>query len=174
MPELIAATTRLRESWLAARNEWGPGVHQAGSGLDADDDVDSADGFARWVTRLHREADPAIPPGAGRVRATYWWIVEGDSYLGAITLRHALNSLLLEAGGHIGYSVRPSERRRGVATWALRSVLPEARILGLERVLVTCDSTNLASARTIENAGGVLEDVRDTELGLMRRYWITL
>jgi predicted acetyltransferase len=61
-----------------------------------------------------------------------------------------------------------------VATWALRSVLPEARILGLERVLVTCDSTNLASARTIENAGGVLEDVRDTELGLMRRYWITL
>jgi len=56
---------------------------------------------------------------------------------------------------------------------ALRS-LPEAQSLGLQRVLVTCDNTNLASARTIENAGGVLEDVLDTELGLTRRYWITL
>jgi len=53
-------------------------------------------------------------------------------------------------------------------------VLPKARALGLDRVLVTCDDTNLASARTIEKAGGVLEDVRDTELGRTRRYWITL
>jgi predicted acetyltransferase len=174
MPDLIAPTTRLRESWLAARNEWGHDAHQPGSGLHSDDDVDSPQGFARWVIRLQREADPAIPPGAGRVHATYWWIAEGDSYLGAITLRHALNDFLLRAGGHIGYSVRPSARRRGIATWALRSVLAEARDLGLRRVLVTCDDTNLASARTIENAGGVLEDVRDTELGRTRRYWITL
>jgi predicted acetyltransferase len=174
MLELIAPTTRLRESWLAARDEWGRGAHQAGSGLQANDDVDSPEGFARWVTRLHREADPAIPPSPGRVHATYWWIVDGDTYLGAITLRHALNDLLLQAGGHIGYSVRPSSRRRGVATWALRSVLPEARTLGLHQVLVTCDDTNQPSARTIEHAGGVLEDVRDTELGPMRRYWITL
>jgi predicted acetyltransferase len=53
-------------------------------------------------------------------------------------------------------------------------VLPEARALGLQRVLFTCDDTNLASARTIENAGGELEDVRDTELGRTRRCWITL
>jgi predicted acetyltransferase len=174
MLELIAPTTRLRESWLAAREEWGRGAHQAGSGLNANDDVDSPEGFARWVTSLHREADLAIPPNPGRVHATYWWIVDGDTYLGAITLRHALNDLLLQAGGHIGYNVRPSSRRRGVATWALRSVLPAARSLGLHQVLVTCDDSNEPSARTIENAGGVLEDVRDTELGPMRRYWITL
>jgi predicted acetyltransferase len=53
-------------------------------------------------------------------------------------------------------------------------VLPEARVLGLQRALVTCDDTNLPSARASENAGGVLEDVRDTELGRTRRYWITL
>ena len=174
MPELMTPTTSLRESWLAARSEWGRDVHQAGSGLRADDDVRSPEGFAQWVTRLHREADPAIPPTADRVHATYWWIVEDDSYLGAITLRHTLNDILLRAGGHIGYSVRPSARRRGVATWALRSVLPEARAVGLQRVLVTCDDTNLPSARTIEKAGGVLEDVRDTEVGRTRRYWITL
>ncbi len=174
VPDLIAPTTRLRESWLAARDEWGRGEHQDGSGLRAGDDVDSPEGFALWVTRLRREADPAIPPGEGRVHATYWWIAESDIYLGAITLRHALTDFLVRAAGHIGYSVRPSERGRGLATWALRSVLPEARSLGLQRVLVTCDDTNVASARTIENAGGVLEDMRDTELGRTRRYWITL
>jgi len=174
MPELIEPTTRLRESWLAARDEWGRGVHQAGSGLHADDDVDSTDGFAAWVSRLLREADQSIPAGDGRVHATYWWIAEDDSYLGAITLRHALNDFLLRAGGHVGYGVRPSARGRGLAAWALRSVLPHARALGLDRVLVTCEDSNLASARTIEKAGGVLEDVRETELGSTRRYWITL
>jgi predicted acetyltransferase len=54
----------------------------------------------------------------------------------------------------------------------LRAVLPNARALGLDRVLVTCDDENLASARTIERCGGVLEEVRDTELGHTRRYWI--
>jgi predicted acetyltransferase len=77
-------------------------------------------------------------------------------------------------GGHIGYGIRPSARGRGLATWALRSALPHASELRLEKVLITCNDTNLASARVIEKAGGVLEDVRHTELGLTRRYWITL
>lgn len=108
------------------------------------------------------------------MHATYWWIADGQTYLGAISLRHALNDLLLNAGGHIGYGVRPSARRRGVATWALGAVLPSARDLGLDRVLVTCADDNVPSARTIERNGGVLEDVRMTELGLTRRYWIAL
>lgn len=76
--------------------------------------------------------------------------------------------------GHIGYGVRPSARRRGLATWALGETLDRARELGLTRVLVTCDDSNVASARTIEGNGGVLEDVRTTTLGLTRRYWIDL
>ncbi len=174
MPELISPTIRLRDSWLASRDEWGAGVHQDGSGLHAEDDADTPAGFAAWIERLRRESDVAIPPAAGRVHASYWWIVEDGHYAGAISLRHALNDFLLRAGGHIGYGVRPSARGRGLATWALRSVLPHARALGLEKVLVTCDDDNVASALTIERAGGVLEDVRDTELGRTRRYWITL
>ncbi len=108
------------------------------------------------------------------MHATHWWIVEDDTYLGAVDLRHRLNGFLLDAGGHIGYSVRPSARRRGLATWALGAVLPEARAMGLERALVTCDDDNVASARSIESNGGVLEDVRTTEVGRKRRYWITL
>jgi predicted acetyltransferase len=174
VPDLISPTPQLRESWLASREEWGREVDQDGAGPYPDDDVDSAAGFARWVSRLLRQADTCVPRPPGRVHATYWWIVEDGTYLGAITLRHGLNDFLLRAGGHVGYGIRPSARGRGLATWALRSVLPEARALGLSKVLVTCDDSNLASARVIEKSGGVLEDVRDTELGRTRRYWITL
>lgn len=174
MPELIPPTVLLHDSWLDARDEWGRGVHQDGSGLRPEDEVDSAAGFSAWVGRLLREADASIPAAPGRVHATYFWIVEAGSFLGAITLRHALSEFLLRAGGHIGYGIRPSARGRGLATWALRAVLPEAQALGMERVLVTCRDDNLASAAVIERNGGVLDDVRETELGLTRRYWITL
>nr|WP_319464069.1 GNAT family N-acetyltransferase [Micromonospora sp. RTP1Z1] len=84
----------------------------------------------------------------------------------------ALARLSQEYGGHIGYGVRPSARRRGVATFALGVALSEAARRGIDPVLVTCDDDNTASARIIERHGGVLEDVRDTELGRIRRYWI--
>ncbi|GAA3341438.1 GNAT family N-acetyltransferase [Amorphoplanes nipponensis] len=174
MAELIAPTVRLRESWLRSRDEWGSGVHQDGAGLRPGDDVDSPDGFAAWVRRLLSESDPAAPPPEGWVRCTYWWIVADDEVLGAIALRHELNDFLLEAGGHIGYGVRPSARRRGLASFALGRVLPHAAELGLTRVLLTCRVDNEGSRRTIERHGGELEDIRDTDLGRLRRYWITL
>ena len=175
-PRLVAPTPLLRASWLESRDEWGRGVHQDGAGLwvAEDLDLDTPEGFAAWIERLRRESDRSIPPEQGKVHATYWWIVDEGAYVGAITLRHGLNDFLLEAGGHIGYGIRPAARRRGYATWALRAVLPEARALGLDRVLVTCSDDNVASARTIEGNGGVLEDVRETEVGRKRRYWITL
>ncbi|MGN6129618.1 MAG: GNAT family N-acetyltransferase [Nocardioidaceae bacterium] len=161
MPELIAPTADLHASWLEPRDEWGRGVHQAGSGLHPDTDVDSSAGFAAWVADLRDQSDPTVPVAPGRVPATYWWIVDGLTYLGAITLRHELNDFLLEVGGHIGYGVRPSARRRGLASWALAQTLEQARARALPRVLVTCDDTNLASARVIARNGGALEDVRD-------------
>lgn len=174
MPELITPNPRLHASWLTAREEWGDDAHMDGAGLGSDDDVDSPEGFAVWVERLRSYGDRTRPVEQGRVHATYWWIAEGDTYLGAIDLRHYLNGILLDAGGHIGYSIRPSARRRGLATWALAQVLYEARLLGMDRVLLTCDPGNRASMRTIESNGGVLEDVRETLIGPKRRYWIDL
>ena len=174
MAELIAPTIRLRESWLRSRDEWGRGVHQDGAGLRPGDDVDSPDGFAAWVRRLLSECDPAVPLPEGLIHCTYWWIVEDDEVLGAIALRHELNDFLLRAGGHIGYGVRPSARRRGLASFALGEVLPYAAKLGLTRVLITCNVANEGSRRVIEGNGGELEDIRDTEIGRLRRYWITL
>jgi predicted acetyltransferase len=174
VPELIEPTNALHDQWLAAHDEWGSGVHEDGAGLLAGDDVRSPAGFATWVGRLRREADTSVPPAAGRVHCTYRWIVEGDVVLGAIALRHELNDFLLRAGGSIGFGIRPSARNRGVATWALGQVLMEAERLGLDRVLITCADENVASARVIEHHDGRLKDVRDTELGRTRRYWIAL
>ncbi|MFV2022337.1 GNAT family N-acetyltransferase [Micromonospora sp. LOL_023] len=174
MPELIAPTIELYASWLDARDEWGRGTHQDGSGLRPADDVDTAAGFAAWVDRLRRQGDESLPADEGWVHTTHRWIIEQDAYLGAISLRHRLNDFLRRAGGHIGYGVRPSVRGRGIATWALGAMLPLAAARGLDRVMVTCDESNPASARVIERNGGVLEDVRDTELGRTRRYWIDL
>jgi predicted acetyltransferase len=173
MPELAAPTARLHTAWLEAHDEWGPGVHEDGFGLHPADDVDSPAGFAAWVARLADESDrtKAAPPG--QVRCTYRWIVEGDQVLGGIALRHELNDFVLRLG-HIGYGIRPSARRCGLATWALGRMLDEARALGLDRVLIICEVDNVASAKTIERHGGVLEEARDAELGTVRRYWIKI
>jgi predicted acetyltransferase len=172
MPALIAPTVRLHSAWLAAHREWGPGRHEDGFGLRPADEVVTPAGFAAWVARLTDEADRTPEPGG--VRCTYRWIVEGDTVLGGIALRHELDDFLLRVAGHIGYGIRPSARRRGLATWALGRMLDEARGLGLERVLIVCAEDNIASARTIERRGGVLEAIQDTELGTARRYWIAL
>lgn len=171
MPELVDPTVRLRGSWLEAFAEWEPGAHLDGAGLRAGDDVLTEPGFAAWVERLRGAARPSGVVGDDPP-VTYWWVAEGGTYLGAVELRHHLDAFLLDAGGHVGYSVRPSARRRGVATWALGAALDEARSRGLRRVLVTCAARNLGSARAIEHNGGVLEDVRRTAVGRVRRYWI--
>lgn len=95
--------------------------------------------------------------------------------VGRLSLRHELNDFLRRIGGHIGYGVVASERRKGYATEMLRQGLVRARELGLRRVLVTCDEDNTGSQRTIEKCGGVLEDVVPNDPGAdKRRYWIAL
>ncbi|MEU0401129.1 GNAT family N-acetyltransferase [Streptomyces sp. NPDC006197] len=175
MLALITPTARLHASWTEACDEWPADAQQDGAGLRLapDGGLDRPDAFAAWVERLRSQGDATVPAAPGRVHATYLWIVDGDSYLGAAELRHSLDDFLLDAGGHIGYSVRPSARHRGVAAWALGELVVRARDLGLDRVLVTCDEDNSGSARTIERNGGVLEDVRTTDHGTKRRYWIT-
>ncbi|MFI6824072.1 GNAT family N-acetyltransferase [Micromonospora sp. NPDC050187] len=173
MPELVVPTVRLHAAWLEARGDWGPGIHEDGFGLRPDDEVDSPAGFAAWVARLTEAAGRATSLSADRALCEYRWIVDGDRVLGGIALRHGLNEIVQQRG-HIGYGIRPAARRQGLATWALGRMLDEARRLGLGGVLIICAVDNLASARTIERCGGVLEDIRETDLGTARRYWIML
>lgn len=179
MLTLVSPTTSLHKSWLEAYREWGEGAQMDGAALRAEDRFEDPRDFARFVARLQSTADPAVVPPAGFVHATTLWIVEDDhdlgpQYLGSIDLRHSLTDYLLNFGGHIGYGVRPSARGRGAATWALGAILPVARELGIDRLLVTCDENNAASAAVIEKCGGVLEDTRNNGEVTFRRYWIDL
>ncbi len=130
--------------------------------------LQSPAGFAEYAAFLVAQRLDEAPRPSTYVPATELWMADGDEYLGRISLRHELTEVLRTWGGHIGYAVRPSARRRGYATRALGMVLPRCAERGIDPVLVTCDEDNLGSRRTIEKNGGVYEDSREGK----RRYWI--
>jgi predicted acetyltransferase len=167
---LIVPTASFHVAWLEAHREWGSGQHEDGFGLAEEDDIETAEGFAKWIGRLVDQSKSTASVHVGQPHCSYRWIVDDTELLGGIALRHEFTDFVARMG-HIGYGIRPSGRGRGVATWALRQMLDEARSIGLERVLIVCAADNLASARVIENNGGVLDDVPSHGLR-QRRYWI--
>ena len=130
-----------------------------------------------WLDEVERFSRPETVP-EGKVVSTQFILVReaDDRLLGMLQLRHDLNDYLRRIAGHIGYSVRPSERRRGYAKRMLAMALDEARMLGLERVMISCSVENEASRRTILSNGGVFEStvLDETDGELLERYWIEL
>lgn len=114
--------------------------------------------------------------GEGWVPCSTWFWEAGETLQGVINVRHWLTPALERVGGHIGYSVAPSHRRKGVATAMLSAVLDPCRQLGIRRVLLTCDAANPGSVGTIEANGGQLdrEEWIDSEQRTTRWYWIDL
>jgi predicted acetyltransferase len=175
MPELVRPAVTVHASFLAAMAEFvaeGRGS-QDGSMIGHDIGAygptwSTIEGFDEYVRHLHDEVYEETPRLAHHVPSTTLWWVDGPEYLGRISIRHRLTPALLEVGGHIGYDVRASARRRGHATAMLRQALPVARGLGIGPALLTCAATNVASRLVIEHNGGVLEDERNGTL----RYWV--
>jgi predicted acetyltransferase len=175
VPELIAPDVRVRLSFAEALDEFrddgrgGPddnsviGRYVRDHRRAADDEAAFPDFVA--AVRAQRHDDTPRPPG--HVPATELWWVDGDRFLGRIGIRHHLTPMLLELGGHIGYDVRRSARRRGHATEMLRQALAVAHDLGIDPALITCEVDNMGSRAVIERNGGVLEDQRGSKL----RFW---
>lgn len=136
---------------------------------------EGVDDFPRYVRRLTDEAlgrnlrDDYVPCNH------YWCVSSSNEIAGIIRVRHRIDTpMLSQEGGHIGYDVAPSFRRRGYASWMLQQALPIALHLGIERALVTADEENIASRKVIENNGGQLESIRDAKILCDRvaRYWV--
>lgn len=99
---------------------------------------------------------------------------EADLFVGAVNIRHYLNDRLLLNGGHIGDGVRPTQRRKGIATKMIALALEECRKLGITRVLMVCDKENIGSAKSIQKNGGILENEVVVDGVTEQRYWIDL
>jgi predicted acetyltransferase len=139
----------------------------------------SPDAFAARFDDMLRELaaakDPATAP-PGVLPYEDFWLIEEDIWIGLLTLRPQITEQFLYSGGHIGYVVRPSKRRCGYGTVLLRLGLDKARERGLQRVLLTCDETNIGSRKIIEANGRQFEDavVVAGQVALKMRYWISL
>ena len=120
--------------------------------------------------RLERNLKP------DRVGSDYYWLVddERDYFIGEVAIRHRLNDALFLRGGHIGYVIRYNEWGKGYATLMLKLALDQAKERGLNKVLITCNDSNTASARVMDKNGCVLENVIEVEGQRVRRYWRTL
>jgi predicted acetyltransferase len=164
-PRLVWPTTGVRDSYLS-----GERAQSAADGLPLDPLDRAAEDFPAWVRdRRGVHIRWGVP-------STVFWYVAGPEYLGTLVLRHRLTPELADAGGHIGYHVVPPWRRQGHATRMLTAGLAEARALGLDRVLLTCDPGNEPSRRVILANGGVPDgrSSPDGHGGPEDRFWIDL
>ncbi|MBN2794683.1 MAG: GNAT family N-acetyltransferase [Clostridia bacterium] len=130
-----------------------------------------ADNFQLQREKWLYEASDAVLKD-GFVPAELYFLVEEDKIIGAIHLRLSLNDFLLKHGGHIGYGVRPDERKKGYADLMMHLINPILEKHHLDKVLLTCDEDNIGSNKTIQKHGGILENQSFFEGKLTNRYWI--
>lgn len=131
--------------------------------------------FQAYVDQLLGESYGKHLP-SGYVSHTTYWLIDGDELIGRADIRHSLTEKLLQEGGHIGYDIRPSKRRKGYGRDILKLVLQKVKTLGLTKVLITCDETNSGSKKIIEANGGIFENsvVVSNRKPKKLRYWILL
>ena len=161
-----AIVMEARAEFLAVENK----IPGAGS-------LENIENYAEWLKKVQLDLSEKTVP-AGRVPSTqYLTMRKSDNKLvGFVQLRHHINhEHLAKFGGHIGDSIRPSERNKGYATKQIQMTCQIAKQLGIDKVLITCKDWNTASARTIVKSGGVFEsEITDNDGVVFKRFWISI
>ncbi|MCL2060793.1 MAG: GNAT family N-acetyltransferase [Oscillospiraceae bacterium] len=142
--------------------------------MHGDGGLDRANTYVGWLEKIR--SDMTRPFSEELVPATVYFGMSCGKIVGMLQIRHKLNERLLKTYGHIGYGVRPSERRKGYATQMLAAALVICRDeMGIEKVLISCDKKNIGSAKTILNNGGALHrEFVDVDGSTVQQYWIEL
>lgn len=170
--KLVKPSAKHAEQIKAYRQEF----LDSGDSMDGCGSLRSMDNPYDFIKKCQACENPDTLPD-GLVTATQFMLVsEDDKILGMIQVRHYFNDYLSKYGGHIGYSVRPSERRKGYAKLMLSTALPFCRRIGLNKVLITCIDGNIGSEKTIVANGGVYENsiYEEKEGVFLKRFWIEL
>lgn len=139
--------------------------------------LDRYDNYDEWLFKLKKALDvPNMPEGKVPANTYFFVRMQDNKIIGMINIRHKLNKFLFNEGGHIGYSIRPTERKKGYGTLLLKMGLEKCRELNLNKVLITCDKINIPSAKVIQNNNGILENEIFSEAfsETIQRYWINL
>lgn len=168
--KLVKPQIHLKDEYLNFYQEWKESGEDMVPWVISKDPSD----FQKMLNFLaNNEIGAGIPEG--RVPDSTFWLINGQNrVIGAVNIRHQLSEFLYNAGGHIGYGIRPSERRKGFATILLNQSLVEAKKLGIKDVLVVCDEGNVGSEKTIiKNGGRPDTDYIEDNGNVIKRYWIT-
>ena len=131
--------------------------------------------YEEWLEDVLRCEEKAYAESKGLVPGTtYFTIRESDNkIIGMVNFRYYLNEELLRFGGHIGYGIRPTERRKGYSKIQLYMSLKEASKLNIDKIMVSCVDTNIGSEKTIVALDGIYERTEEVEkYGNVKVYWI--
>lgn len=135
------------------------------------------DNMEEYFEMVKRYLNPETLP-EGAVVATHFLCVRkaDKKIVGIIQVRHYFNEFLEKYAGHIAYSVRPSERLKGYASWMLKNIKPFCRSINLDRILVCCLEDNIGSKKTIIKNGGKYDKTvyYEEQNWKIERYWINL
>lgn len=168
---LVTPDEFYREQILAYKEAF---LHN-GESLHGCSGLEQAPSFEAWLQAVRNNSREETVREGLAPASNFLAVRQADGRLvGFIDIRHRLNAALYASGGHIGYSVLPCERGQGYAKEMLALALLKCREQGLRRVLVTCRKENIASARTIQSCGGILENEVRMNRVLYQRYWIHL
>lgn len=146
-----------------------------GDSMDGCAGLGTTESFEAWLEALKNNSNIETVREGFVPSSTYLAVSEIDNkIIGMIDIRHFLNDYLKQFGGHIGYSVRKTERKKGYAKEMLKLALEQCRKLGIEKVLLTCSKDNIPSIKTIISQNGILENEVLKGDRITCRYWIDL